>query len=205
MTKHWHSLLVNDELTNLLGSKPSFVYGMGHNLKYLFETSSKNKAIQSSVYSNKCGHCAQCKYISDERDIVLKNYNKTKIHPMRGNCNTEYLVYLAKCTSCFSFYIGKTEQHFRKRIYAHLHSTRKKDDKNAPAKHRPTRGDDHESRSSTLETTKMDPRGGNTKGKPAYRECHRQTPTDATTPPGPNDHTAAKPILDIQKCISEIL
>ncbi|XP_043932229.1 uncharacterized protein LOC122806053 [Protopterus annectens] len=69
--------------------------------------------------------------------------NKTVIKCKRGNCNSKRVVYLACCTACRAYYIGKTERCIKKRIYEHYYKISKHDTTNALYRHVSEKGDNH--------------------------------------------------------------
>lgn len=110
--KNWNILRCDEGVHNKLGTEPLFVYKTGKNLKRKIQNSDRNNDT-NSVGTSKCGRCNQCCAIYEEHTRTIDNINKTTVRFKKGNCQTQFVIYLAICTKCPCFYVGKTERRLR--------------------------------------------------------------------------------------------
>ncbi|XP_043912511.1 uncharacterized protein LOC122789274 [Protopterus annectens] len=197
---HWPVLALFEELKDFIPPKPSFVRKRGANFKEIFERKhdSKKKVKQPRLGTHRCGSCAQCHAISNESSLYIPSRN-FRVHPTGFyTCATKGVVYLGLCTTCQSFYVGKTERELRKRIYEHLYDMAKKKETNAFFKHSLS-CPGLNIKFTVLEQVELDARGGDWESTLGYRELLWQLRLDAGRSPGLNGTISIKPVLKLRR------
>lgn len=117
-----------DQNKAILGPEPLIVFSRGENLKSILE---RDVRPHKKSIMRKCGACRWCRFISEGSYLCVFDFRYTIACPGMCNCNTKNLVYVASCTACEAFYVGKTIRRLRDRISEHVRSIRKKDIHNA--------------------------------------------------------------------------
>lgn len=67
-----------------------------------------------------CGSWNYCPWIGDVEDFILPNGKNIFPHKKK-TCRNMGIIYLMRC-DCQAFYVGKTRQHFQKRVHDHIYA-----------------------------------------------------------------------------------
>ncbi|OCT99589.1 hypothetical protein XELAEV_18005372mg [Xenopus laevis] len=115
LTNHWQILEQDNDLTSVIGTKPTITFRRSRNLHDQLVHSHLSKNVKPTWLENrtkgcyKCGSCLACPFI--ERALIYQE------HFM--NCKTSGVIYVMTC-KCGKRYVGKTKREFRRRILEHV-------------------------------------------------------------------------------------
>ncbi|XP_043926724.1 mucin-4-like [Protopterus annectens] len=113
------------------------------------------------------------------------------------DCNTRSVVYLALCDCCPAYYVGKTDQRFKDRIYQHIYAIRKKKEDNALAKHIINQSG-HSFHFLDIDHIPYNIRGGPQALFLEIKELEWQIKLEAFSSPGLNEHCNISCILKLK-------
>lgn len=82
-----------------------------------------------------CGKCVVCPHILTGSSYCFPHNGTTVTHKSAYDCHTEFVVYAAICSSCSSYYVGKTIRRLSDRAKEHLAAIRNNDSNNALGRH----------------------------------------------------------------------
>ncbi|XP_043927758.1 glutamate carboxypeptidase 2-like [Protopterus annectens] len=133
LNKNWHFISSTPLLVEKLGEKPRTVYKRGLNIKELLQKHPSQEMQSRTKGSFACGFCNQCSCIRTGSSFSIKGKKFDIFH--RITCNTKFIVYVAFCSCCAAYYVGKTDRRFKDRIYQHNYAIKNKKCENALAKH----------------------------------------------------------------------
>lgn len=151
--------------------------------------------IERDLGTFPCMNCDECPWIGEVRDFTLPNGERYR--PRKYvNCQSVGVVYLMAC-KCGRFYVGKTKQAFRQRIYEHILSIRNGKIDSPIALHV---GVSHYFDLTVVKFVALEhilahSRGGDTDKKILRQECRWIYKLQATKPPSLNESTSYKPFL----------
>ncbi|XP_043920365.1 transcription factor TFIIIB component B'' homolog [Protopterus annectens] len=112
LKKNWNLFKINESIYSKLGDLPRVTFRKGNNLKSLLEHASTPHVSRPGM--SKCENCNFCKYVEVTNSFSINGIR----YKIRGkfNCNSTFVVYLAMCKMCPSYYVGKTERRLRDRL-----------------------------------------------------------------------------------------
>lgn len=112
-----------------------------------------------------------------------------------ATCDTNNVVYLATCTACSSFYIGKTNRKLKERIIEHKSEIRRACENNALFKHIDEYGCSHKFNFRVIDVIFSSIRGGDMGNLLEVKEFEWIVRLSADSIPGLNSAVSLKPIL----------
>lgn len=127
--------------------------------------------------------------------FVHPNTSKIFTFNIRANCDTEHIVYLAVCTACTAFYIGKTDRKLKNRIREHIYQIRIKSEVNALSKHILQKGLSRQFKFMVIQINVPNIRGGDVRNKTEQIETDWIIKMQAHIPPGLNGKIPVKSAL----------
>lgn len=175
-----------------LGERPKVVFRRGKNLKVLLEHKDTFTTCNPGMF--KCHNCNYCRYVQETNCFHINGRLYKLNH--RFNCNSSFIIYLAKCTLCLAFYKGKTERRLGGRVYEHLYAIRKCKLENALAKHN-SGYQNHNFNLLAIDQVNTDCRGGPRPLKLEELELVWQVRLNAYSHPGLNDTCSISSVLKL--------
>ncbi|XP_043919394.1 latent-transforming growth factor beta-binding protein 2-like [Protopterus annectens] len=162
--KHWGTLLLDENIREIVGDTPRFLFKNKRNLKrmlcYQSCTNTEPDNTQIDNHTKPCNRCNQYEYIDTRRNFIHPFTKQEFIINVPADCQTEHVVYLARCTACEAFYIGKTNRKLRERIREHAFDVRIGSESSALTKHNIKSGPTHKFKFTVLQKINPSIRGG---------------------------------------------
>lgn len=197
MCKHWNVLTADPNIREIVGEYPQFLFKNKKNLHRLlcYTNATSFHETRSNLGTKPCNKCNFCTFICESNMFIHPNTSQFFSFDVSASCDTEHVVYLALCSSCPAFFVGKTDRRLKDRVREHLYQIHIRSNTNALSEHVLEINNSHTFKILVLYINTPSLRGGDLRNYTERNETNWIIKLQAHIHPGLNDKVPLRPAL----------